>query len=161
MERNAFVVMPFGKKAARGFDEHSPSRQNPIINFDEVWTALLKPSLERAGCRAFRADSEAAAGDIRTDMFFELVTADIVVADITIENANVFYELGVRHGVCPKGVFVVTGNLTSGRAFDIAQDRSFAYDGQLFLDEQEPNKKARAHAVKQLSSIFEQAIATD
>jgi hypothetical protein len=30
MERNAFVVMPFGKKAARGFDEHSPSRQNRL-----------------------------------------------------------------------------------------------------------------------------------
>jgi len=43
----------------------------------------------------FRADQEEAAGDIRRDMFFELVTGDIVLADISILNANVFYELGV------------------------------------------------------------------
>src|ERR1700733_146420 len=162
MELNAFVAMPFGIKPPCGFHEHAPSDgKETTINFDEVWTALLKPSLERAGCRAFRADSEATAGDIRTDMFFELVTADLVVADITISNPNVFYELGVRHGVCPKGVFVVSGDLTTGRAFDIAQDRSFAYDGKLFLNKGELNKKARTRAVKQLSSMLEQAIAAN
>ena len=31
-------------------------------------------------------------GDIRTDMFFELVTADIVIADVSAPNVNVFYE---------------------------------------------------------------------
>ena len=65
----------------------------------------LGPALAKASCVAFRADKEPGAGDIRTDMYFELVTADVVLADISILNPNVFYELGVRHGVAPRGVF--------------------------------------------------------
>lgn len=54
------------------------------------------PALEAAGCERFRADKQVSAGDIRTDMFFELVTADYVVADLSIANPNVYYELGIR-----------------------------------------------------------------
>ena len=70
----------------------------------------------------FRADQEEGAGDIRTDMFFELVTADAIVADISILNANVYYELGVRHGVAPRGVFMIHGGWGKP-PFDIASDR--------------------------------------
>jgi hypothetical protein len=36
------------------------------------------------------------AGNIREDMFRLLVVADLVIADVSIHNANVFYELGIR-----------------------------------------------------------------
>jgi tetratricopeptide (TPR) repeat protein len=89
----------------------------------------------------FRADKEAGAGDIRTDMYFELVTADVIVADISLLNANVFYELGVRHGVAPRGVFMIHGGWTN-RPFDVAPDRTFDYDGKLFLpDAMKPEKE--------------------
>ena len=61
-------------------------------------------------------------------MFFELVTADLVVADISILNPNVFYELGVRHGVAERGVFMIAAGW-SRRPFDVAPDRTFRYDG--------------------------------
>jgi hypothetical protein len=38
-------------------------------------------------------------GNIRLDMFQRLLTADLVIADISIQNANVYYELGVRHAL--------------------------------------------------------------
>jgi tetratricopeptide (TPR) repeat protein len=122
-----FVVMPFGKK------RHEANDIGYEIDFDAVYCDLLAPALGLAGCDPYRADSEAAAGDIRTDMFFELVTADLVVADISITDPNVFYELGVRHGVCPRGVLVVQGSLEGARPFDVAPDRSFSYDGSLFV----------------------------
>ncbi len=165
MELNAFVVMPFGTKSPRGFNE-APNKKDPktSIDFNDVWHSLFFPALKQAGCKPFRADSETLAGDIRTDMFFELVTADVVLADVTISNPNVFYELGVRHGVCSRGVFVATGNLTPGRAFDIAQDRSFSYDGTLFLESaaKGPERDKLLDAeVKKLTTTLIQAIAGD
>jgi tetratricopeptide (TPR) repeat protein len=135
MEPHVFVVMPFGLKealAATPASDASPFKPAVNIDFDEVYELLIAPALTKAACLPFRADQEQGAGDIRTDMYFELVTADVIVADISILNANVFYELGVRHGVAPRGVLMIHGGW-SKRPFDVAPDRTFDYDGKLFL----------------------------
>jgi hypothetical protein len=129
--------MPFGAKEARSATpatDTTPAAPAISIDFDAVYDRLIAPALVRANCVPFRADEEAGAGDIRTDMYFELVTADVIVADISILNANVFYELGVRHGVAARGVFMIHGGW-SKRPFDVAPDRTFDYDGKLFLPE--------------------------
>ena len=128
MDARAFVVAPFGRKEVEAAREDEPAMQ---VDFDELYARLIRPALEQAGFAAFRADEEAGASDIRTDMFFELVTADAVVADISIFNPNVFYELGVRHGVAMRGVFMIHAGW-SKRPFDVAPDRTFSYDGKLF-----------------------------
>ena len=74
------------------------------VDFDEVYDLLIKPALIKAECVPLRADKEPGADDIRTDMYFELVTANVVLADIWILNSNVFYQLAIRHGVRPRGV---------------------------------------------------------
>lgn len=98
MQPRAFVIMPFGKNPP-GHDfsvRGKAPRADFVIDFDRIYQSLFKPALEKAGYEVARADSAANAGGIRTDMFFELVTADLVVADLSILNANVYYELGVR-----------------------------------------------------------------
>src|SRR5215510_1766885 len=127
--------MPFGIKEVQGVTpatDKAPGKPAINISFDEVYDLLIKPALTKGGCVPFRADKEPGAGDIRTDMYFELVTADVILADISILNANVFYELGVRHGVAPHGVLMIHGGW-SRRPFDVAPDRTFDYDGKLFL----------------------------
>src|SRR5687768_15944874 len=112
MRSQVFVVMPFGVKEALPATEGrdgKPGQPALNVDFDEIYDLLIAPALSKVGCIPFRADKEKSAGDIRTDRFFELVTADIIVADISILNPNVFYELGVRHGVAPRGVFIVHG----------------------------------------------------
>jgi tetratricopeptide (TPR) repeat protein len=150
MQPRAFVVMPFGVKDG--------------IDFDAVYERLLKPALVQAGCVPFRADQEPAAGDIRTDMFYELVTADVIVADISLLNPNVFYELGVRHGVAPRGVFMVHGGW-SRRPFDVAPDRTFNYDGTLFAPERPTSDEAWrtqvAAEAERLGGVLRAAIDTD
>ena len=96
-------------------------------------------------------------------MFFELVTADLVVADISILNANVFYELGVRHGVAERGVFMIAAGW-SRRPFDVGTDRTFRYDGSLFTPSAERNEEWQgqlAAEVKRLGTVFRQALAVD
>src|SRR5215210_3603153 len=136
--RRVFVVMPFGQKEVprKPRVDSTPQKDDASdeklkIDFTAVYRKLFKPALEAAGLQPFRADDEEAAGDILKDMFAELVTADLVLADISILNANVFYELGVRHGVGPRGVICLHAGWAA-RPFDVAPQRTFKYDGQLF-----------------------------
>jgi hypothetical protein len=167
MQPHVFVAMPFGAKEARAA---TPATGNTsattavTVDFDVVYQRLIAPALVKAGCIPFRADQELGAGDIRTDMFFELVTADVVIADVSVLNANVFYELGVRHGVAPRGVLMIHGGWTKP-PFDIASDRRFEYDGKLFLPEaaelkDEWGKKLEAEAEK-LGQTLKRALDAD
>jgi len=82
--------------------------------------------LETAGLEVFRADEEVRGGDIRTDMFQELLIADLVVADLTLDNPNVWYELGVRHALRARGVVLISGGRVT-TAFDLYTDRKLRY----------------------------------
>ncbi len=117
MKPHAFVAMPFGvKKDSQGNE----------IDFNRVYADLIKPALESAGLEVFRADEEDRAGDIRTDMFQELLIADLVVADLTLDNPNVWYELGVRHALRARGVVLISGGRVT-TAFDLYTDRKLRY----------------------------------
>jgi tetratricopeptide (TPR) repeat protein len=109
MAYHAFVVMPYGTKEQ--------------IDFNRVYRDLIKPALEGAGFEVFRADEEVRAGDIRTDMFQELLLADLVVADLSIDNPNVWYELGVRHALRARGVIGIRCR-RDYMPFDVYTDRS-------------------------------------
>ena len=90
MAVHVFVAMPYGVKEG--------------IDFDKVYDGFISPALESEGFEVFRADEEMSAGNIRTDMFQELLLADLVVVDVSIDNPNVWYELGVRDALRARGV---------------------------------------------------------
>ncbi|HWP56524.1 MAG TPA: TRAFs-binding domain-containing protein [Candidatus Acidoferrales bacterium] len=112
MALHAFVVMPFGVKQG--------------IDFNSVYADYIKPALESAGFEVFRADEEMRAGNIRTDMFQELLLADLVVADLSIDNPNVWYELGVRHALRARGVIQIQCQ-REHLPFDVYVDRALRY----------------------------------
>jgi tetratricopeptide (TPR) repeat protein len=114
---HTFVAMPFGLK---------PSTDGQPIDFNRVYREYIVPALEAAGLEAFRADEEVRAGDIHTDMFQELLLADLVVADLSIDSPNVWYELGVRHALRARGVVLVSGGRMP-TAFDLYTDRKVRY----------------------------------
>lgn len=117
MKPHAFVAMPFGTK---------PGHDGKPIDFNRVFAEYIKPALRAAGLEVFRADEEQRAGDIRTDMFQELLVADLVVADLTLDNPNVWYELGVRHALRARGVVLVQGPRPN-QPFDLFTDRKLNY----------------------------------
>src|SRR5918992_3011917 len=112
MALHAFVAMPFGTKEG--------------IDFDAVYRDYIRPALEGAGFEVFRADEEPRAGNIRTDMFQELLLADLVVADLSIDNPNVWYELGVRHALRSRGVIQIQCR-RDYLPFDVYVDRTLLY----------------------------------
>ena len=103
MKPHAFVAMPFGTKQ---------DAEGNQIDFNAIYADYIRPALEDAGMEVFRADEEEEAGEIRKDMFFELLVADLVVADLSIDNPNVWYELGVRHALRARGVVLICGGNT-------------------------------------------------
>lgn len=112
MALHVFIVMPFGVKED--------------IDFDAVYRDFVKPALSGAGFAVFRADEEMLPGDIRDDMFQELLLADLVVADLSIDNPNVWYELGVRHALRACGAIHIRCR-RDRLPFDVAVDRTLRY----------------------------------
>jgi len=88
-----FVLMPFGRKKDPG--------GGPDIDFDAIYELAIRPGIEDAGMEPIRADEERTGGIIHKAMFERLLLCDFAVADLTTANANVFYELGVRHAARP------------------------------------------------------------
>ena len=132
---HAFVVMPFGRK---------PDLDGMLIDFNHVYDQYLAPALSTAGLEVFRADQEQRAGGIIPDLLQELLLADLVVADLTTNNPNVWYELGVRHGLRARGVVLVCGG-RSTTAFDVYTDRKLRYglqNGALDPNTLEADRKA-------------------
>jgi tetratricopeptide (TPR) repeat protein len=104
--------MPFGNKEG--------------IDFDKVYSDYIKPALDRERYDVFRADKELRAGEIRTDMFQELLLADLVIADLSIDNPNVWYELGVRHALRARGIILIQVK-RQHQPFDVYTDRKLHY----------------------------------
>ena len=84
--------MPFGRK---------PTSTGTVIDFDRVYADLIAPAVDEADLEALRADEETQGGIIHKPMFERLILCPYAVADLTMANANVFYELGVRHAFRP------------------------------------------------------------
>jgi hypothetical protein len=117
-----FVVMPFGVK---------PDGRGGSVDFDAVYEKLIVPAVREAELEPLRADQELVGGLIHKPMFERLVLADYAIADLTTANANVFYELGVRHAVRPYSTVLVCADVAR-TPFDLAPDRVLPYglDGQ-------------------------------
>lgn len=78
----AFVVMPFG-------EPWSPN----------VYEKLIRPAVEALGLECVRGDTPPRVADLATNIWNAILHAGIIVADVTVPNPNVFYELGLAHAV--------------------------------------------------------------
>ena len=115
MPQSAFIIRPFGVKEG--------------IDFDYVERKLIGRALSLLGIKGRTTIEILRAGNIREDMFQRLLTADLVVADLSIHNANVFYELGLRHAFSDKYTFLLRSE-SSSYPFDLQTDRYFVYDNK-------------------------------
>ncbi|MCB1507041.1 MAG: hypothetical protein KDJ47_18910 [Hyphomicrobiaceae bacterium] len=117
----AFIIRPFGQK--------SNARGDAPIDFDQVDKVLISAALDKVGLTGGTTAEFVQQGNIRTDMFRQLLAADLVVADISIHNANAFYELGIRHALRAKyTVMIKSDRRGDDHVFDLKSDRYLPYD---------------------------------
>ena len=119
-----FVAMPFGKKRADKIE----------IDFDYIYNNAIKPAATSSDVEIIRADEERTGGFIHRSMYERLLLAEVVIADLTTANPNVFYELGIRHCARPKSTILIFATNTK-LPFDVSPLRALPYtlneDGNL------------------------------
>jgi hypothetical protein len=114
---SCFILMPFGKK--KGAEEIE-------FDFDYISEELIKPAIVAAGLTPIRADAEVTDGIIHKAMYERLILCDYAIADISTTNANVYYELGMRHTIKPFTTVCIMSNKTL-LAFDLNLNRTYPY----------------------------------
>jgi len=113
-----FVLMPFGSK---------PDGIGQLVDFDAVYRNLIAPAITDAGMEPLRADEEMAGGIIHKPMYERLILCEYAVADLTTANANVFYELGLRHAVRAWSTVSLFAEGRGQLPFDVAPLRALPY----------------------------------
>lgn len=84
--KTCFVISPIG-------DPDSDIRRRS----DQILGYVIRPTLEDYGYQTYRADEISSPGLITPQIVDHLLKDDLVVADLTGRNPNVFYELALRH----------------------------------------------------------------
>lgn len=116
-----FMVMPFGTKETGINDGTAPTK----VDFDALWEHVFSPVLKELGYEPVRADCDIDALIIK-DMMERLTLSDLIVADLSINNGNVYYEIGVRHAARESDCVIVSTEWAKP-LFDLGQSRRLTY----------------------------------
>jgi hypothetical protein len=107
-DAGCFIAMPFGGV------------------WDEYYTQIYEPGIRASGLIPLRADEVFRAGSVLQDIVALLSRADVVLADLTENNRNVHYELGLAHALGKPTVLVAPKGLPL--FFDVTQERMLTYE---------------------------------
>ena len=103
-----FVVMPFSKE------------------FDDVYQLGIKAACTEAGAYCERLDEQVFDEGMLDQIYIQIAKADMIVADMSNQNANVFYEVGYAHAL-DKRVILIT-NSASDIPFDLKHRFHIVYE---------------------------------
>jgi hypothetical protein len=106
-----FVLMPFAS------------------HFDDVYRLGIKPACENAGAYAERVDEQIFHDSILQRVYNQIAKADLVVADLSGKNPNVFYETGYAHAL-GKPVILLTQSVDD-IPFDLKHYPHVVYGGRI------------------------------
>jgi len=106
-----FVLMPFSE------------------DFDDVYELGIKAACKNAGAYAIRVDEQIFKESILERIYMQIDKADIIVADMTGKNQNVFYETGYAHAL-GKHVIFLTQN-KDDIPFDLQHYPHIIYSGKI------------------------------
>ena len=101
---SCFVIMGFGEKTDF---QSNPQR---VLNLNRTYEDIIKPVVKEAGHICVRADEIIHSTVIDKPMYDNLLSADLVIADLSTANVNAVYELGVRHALRPQRTIVLAEN---------------------------------------------------
>ena len=112
---SCFVIGPIG-------DEGSETRQRS----DKILNHLIEPVAKECHYNVIRADKISEPGFINLQIIQHLINDDLVIADLTEKNSNVYYELGIRHAVNKPVITII--EIGESIPFDVAPMRTIPVD---------------------------------
>lgn len=113
------------------------SKSNPFIfvlmpfdhEFDEVYELGIKAACENTGAVCQRVDEQIFQENIMERVYDQIREADIVIAEMTGRNSNVFYETGFAHAL-NKQVILAT-RTAEDIPFDLKQYPHIIYGSKI------------------------------
>ena len=100
-------------------------------DFDDLYNEVITPSANKFGYQSLRADECYTTTEIIDDIIKEISHASIIIADITMDNSNVFYELGYAHALHKPTILLADVNKRSVLPFDISGYRTIFYTNSI------------------------------
>jgi len=110
MKLTAFVVMEFSDQ------------------FNNIYTKVIKPTCEKQDILCIRVDEICCPGKITADILEVIKEADIIIAELTPNNANVFFELGYAVAFDKQIIPLVDSSKRDRLPFDIFDIRTIFYE---------------------------------
>jgi len=92
---------------------------------DKLMNYIIKEAVEDYGYSVVRSDKMDTPGSITRQIIGKIVNSELVIADLTDHNPNVFYELAVRHATGKPFIQLIRDNQTI--PFDVADQRTIYY----------------------------------
>jgi nucleoside 2-deoxyribosyltransferase len=106
-----FVLMPF-----------SPG-------FEDTYKLGIKPACEASGAYCERIDEQIFVENMLLRLYAQIKKADLIVADMSDRNPNVFYEVGYAHGLNKKVILLTKS--TDDIPFDLRHYQHIVYSGRI------------------------------
>ncbi len=110
-----------------GFGKKKDPETNRTIDLDQTYQHIIRPAIKACDMECVRADEITDTGLIDRSMYALLYRADVVIADVSTNNPNAIYELGVRHTLKKHSTIIIKegqGNIP----FDINHNRVLNYE---------------------------------
>lgn len=148
-EQECFFIAPIGK-------EGSELRKRS----DGVRDFVVKPAVAELGLETVRADDLEQPGQITLQVIEHVLRAKAVVADLTGANANVFYELAIRHTAKLPVVLIAAHDEIDRLPFDIQQMRVIALDHQDLASAASAKEQITTHLSQALDGAVDSPITT-
>ncbi|GAH73684.1 unnamed protein product, partial [marine sediment metagenome] len=142
-EKICFIISPIGSK-----DEGTWSR------WDKVRRHLIEEVAAKKGYNVIRADDISKPGIITSQIIEHLLSSELVIADLSTKNTNVFYELAIRDAA--RLPVILIGDDTSEIPFDVRQQRMIKYS----LDPDELDE-ARKKLAEYIDSVEDESHKVD
>lgn len=146
-KKRCFVVQGFGEK--------EDFQQKKKFDLDASYE-VIKEAIEDAGLECKRADEFKTSQIIDQPMYEELLSADLVVVDISTLNFNAAYELGVRMALRPYATIVV-GEKGLNFPFNISHIKIQTYE---HLGKDIGNREARRFR-RELSVLVREVVSAE
>jgi hypothetical protein len=116
-----FVIMPF-----------SDVETYEKGHFDRVYKEIIEKACKKAKLRPVLAKEPLKTNHIMLEVIKNLLTANIVICDVSSKNPNVLYELGIRHAF--NLPVTIIRDMKTPRVFDLQELRDVEYDESLRAD---------------------------
>jgi len=136
-EKTCFVIAPIG-------EEKTSIRKRS----DQVLIHIITPAVTTCGYSApIRSDKISNPGMITTQVIQQIIEADLVIADLSYHNPNVFYELSLRHALKKPVVQIIKEG--DKIPFDVTTQRTIQFNHE----DLDSSKDCEKELIRQIRSV--------